>query len=285
MKNILLLIFFTGLALNTRAQENLAKAAQPIIEEGKKLYRSEKASWNGTDLFTAKYKENDKIGGYFSYPIEMQTTCVFYSKDDAPTVIGTIVFDSTLVVENAKMDFKKRAFTPIEKDYYELRIKTFEAMQYDTLFKYYSNTKFNVVPLINGIEKKVYILTGTNEKGHVLFGNDYLLTFDEDNEILEKKSLHENLMAIEYGGEVDENEEMVGAVHSHSEETGDFITATDICTLMLYSEHVGWKTHTVVSRKYFNFWNCETNTLAVIPRDNFSKPEKEEGKDKKDGDH
>ena len=33
------------------------KKAQPIVEEGKLLYRSEMASWYGTDLFLANYKE------------------------------------------------------------------------------------------------------------------------------------------------------------------------------------------------------------------------------------
>ena len=41
-------------------------------------------------------------------------------------------------------------------------------------------------------------------------------------------------------------------IHNHQEETGDFITATDICTLMLYEKFAKWKNHIVVSKKYMS---------------------------------
>jgi hypothetical protein len=37
-------------------------------------------------------------------------------------------------------------------------------------------------------------------------------------------------------------------MHSHLPETGDFITPTDICTLMPYEKFANWKTHNVVSK-------------------------------------
>lgn len=40
--------------------------AQPIVAEGKLLYRTEMASWYGTDLFWENYKNRENIGGYFS---------------------------------------------------------------------------------------------------------------------------------------------------------------------------------------------------------------------------
>jgi hypothetical protein len=33
---------------------------------------------------------------------------------------------------------------------------------------------------------------------------------------------------------------------------------------MLYEKFAKWKTHNVVSEKYLNIWNCETNQLTVI---------------------
>jgi hypothetical protein len=60
-------------------------------------------------------------------------------------------------------------------------------------------------------------------------------------------------------------------VHSHGPETGDFITATDICTLMLYEKFAKWKKHNVVSKKYLNIWDCETDQLTVITMDALEK--------------
>ena len=60
-----------------------------------------------------------------------------------------------------------------------------------------------------------------------------------------------------------------GAVHSHMPESGDYVTVTDICTLMLYSGLAGWDTYVVMSAKYMNLWNCKTNTLIVLPNTSF----------------
>jgi len=63
-------------------------------------------------------------------------------------------------------------------------------------------------------------------------------------------------------------------MHTHLPETGDLITSTDICTLMLYQKFAGWISHIVVSEKFMNIWTCESNSLAVIPR-----PPDEDNKD------
>lgn len=134
----------------------------------------------------------------------------------------------------------------------------------DEFFKFYENTNPNIIPIIHNNEKKVYILTGSTGNNVVVFGNDYLLTFDKNSKLKSKKRLHNNIMFVEYGN-LDENQEVESAMHSHLPQTGEFITATDICTLMLYYKYTGWDTYNVVSEKYLNMWNAETNTLLVMP--------------------
>ena len=51
----------------TFGQSKTDKITSKIIEEGKMLYKSEMASWYGTDIFIEKFKEKEKIGGYLSY--------------------------------------------------------------------------------------------------------------------------------------------------------------------------------------------------------------------------
>ena len=266
--NKTLIIIFTLFALNVLAQNNLVKEAQPIVAEGKLLYKSEMASWYGTDLFVEKYKDMQNIGGYFSYTENEVSKCVFFSKSDNPKVIGTISLDETYNVKAAKIDLSEREFTPYENDIYQIRKLALAEIISDTaLFKQYENSNLNLIPLIAEKDKKVYVLTGPKQSGVVLFGNDYLLTFDKNNKLIQKKQLHKNLIPINYGGKDKEGKPIVSeeAMHSHLPETGDFITATDICTLMLYERFAKWKTHNVVSKKYLNIWNCETNELNVIP--------------------
>lgn len=276
----LITILLTLLSLNVFGQDNPTEQAQTIVAEGKRLYKSEMASWYGTDLFLESYKDRANVGGYFSYSDNNVAKCIFFSKADKPKVIGTVSFDSTYNTKTATTDLNERDFTSNESDLYVIRKIALTTINSDTLFKTYKNTNLNLIPIINGDEKKVYVLTGPEQNGVVIFGNDYLLTFDKDNNLITKKQLHRNLIPINYGGKEEEGKEIEGTIHSHLPETGDFITTTDICTLMLYEKFTKWKQHNVVSKKYLNIWNCLTDQLTVIPMGTIDKINKDQEKRK-----
>jgi hypothetical protein len=265
--NKALTFLLTLLSLSVFGQSNPTEEAQPIVAEGKLLYKSEMASWHGTDLFLENYKDKENIGGYFSYTDNTTSKCIFFSKGNKPKVIGTISFDSTYNTKTANVSLTERDFTKTESDLYEIRELALTEINSDTLFRTYKNTNLNLIPLINGQDKKVYVLTGPQNNGVVIFGNDYLLTFDDNNKLLVKKQLHKNIIPVYYGGKEEEGKKSVGAMHSHLPETGQFMTATDICTLLLYEKFAKWEQHIVVSEKYMNIWSCKTDQLTVIPRD------------------
>src|SRR5689334_25137465 len=100
MKPFLLLIIFAYTA--SHAQNNSQTDA--IVSEGKAMYRSEMASWYGTDIFVEKFKyQRNNIGGYFSYvTANNMASCVFFSKEEKPKVLATITFDSTYNLDAAK---------------------------------------------------------------------------------------------------------------------------------------------------------------------------------------
>lgn len=258
-------------AASALGQKNPTLEAQPIVAEGKLLYKSEMASWYGTDLFLEKYKSRENIGGYLSYTENEISKCIFFSKSVEPLVIGTISFDSTYNIKTANLDLTEREFNSDERNLYEIRKLALEEINTDTLFKVYNNTNLNLIPLISGKQKKVYVLTGPQTSGVVIFGNDYLLTFNNENILISKKQLHKNIIPVNYGNEEDESKKSIGAMHSHLPETGEFITATDICTLMLYEKFAKWEQHIVVSEKYMNIWNCKTDELTVIPNEVINK--------------
>ena len=263
MKWILFLLT-TLLFLDISAQSKFSKLTDPIVEEGKLLYRCEMASWYGTDLFLEAYPDRSNIGGYFSYVDDDLAKCVFFSREDNRKVIGTIVFDASYDLASAEVNLEERTFSTKENDLYEMRLNALEVIRTDTLFKVYEKIRLNLIPLISQGEKKVYVLSGPQENGVVVFGNDYLITMRKNNKVKRYKKLHNNIIPIGYG---DPDVNVVLTVHSHNKETGPFITATDICTLMLYAKFAGWETHNVVSSDYVNFWNCETNTLMVLTKE------------------
>ena len=145
-----------------------------------------------------------------------------------------------------------------------IRTAALKTINSDTLFKHYKNTNLNLIPLISNERKKVYVLTGPEENGVVIFGNDYLLTFDDNNELISKKQLHKNIISINYGSTGDTT--IIGTIHTHLPETGEFITATDICTLMLYEKFAKWQQHYVMSKNYVSIWDCNKNILAILTK-------------------
>ena len=263
---LILLAIFPGYLL---AQDNARINA--AVSEGKRIYRSEMASWYGSDIFLDKFKnKRNDIGGYFSYAENELTHCIFFSKGEEPTVLAKISFDSTFSTEKANISQEGLSFNAFEKDIYSIRKSALAIINSDTLFKVYKNTNLNLVPLIAGDEKKVYVLTGPTVNGVVVFGNDYLLTFDNNNKLIEKRQLHKNIIPIEYGKE-EEGKTVVATMHSHLPATGEYITSTDIATLMLYGKMTKWQEHIVMSKKYVSIWNCDKNELVVLTKKAFDK--------------
>lgn len=256
--------------------QNLEKIAQKITDDGIQLYRSEMASWYGTDVFLENYKNRENVSGYFSYIKEDEVpTCVFFSKENK--VIGTISFPADYKPENAKLDLKERDFTDVEKNYFEIRQAALERIKKDTIFKYYNNVNFNIVPIIKkNKEKKVYVLSGTNLNNLVLFGNDYLIDFNNDNTVKKTQKLHNSLLSFTINDE--KIGKTVGGIHSHVLEDWPYITPTDICTLMLYQKLTNWEDYTVISKKYTSLWNAKSNKLIIIKTDVLKKIDEDQRK-------
>lgn len=240
-----------------------AQTPQAIVAEGRMLYRSEAASWYGTDVFLEKLKNRSQSsGGYFSYADGKDAKCVFFSKEDMPKILAVVTFDSTYNPVAAHIDSMTRVFTQHESDLYTIRKKALEVINTDILFKRFKNTNFNVIPIIDKTKRRVYVLTGPAVSGVVVFGNDYQIDFDMRNNVIAKKRLHKNLIPMEYGKEKGQT----AAMHSHLPSTGEYITATDICTLMLYEKYPGWKQYYVISSSYVSIWSCEKDELVVLTR-------------------
>lgn len=223
------------------------------------------ASWYGTDIFLKQFADRrSNAGGYFSYLSGDKAVCVFFSNDENPKIIASIAFDSTYDINNAKADGEIREMSDIEYEILAIRKRAIVEFQSDTLFKSYKGMNPNFIPISDEYGKRVYILTGPQKQGVVVFGNDYLLAFDRANNIISKKRLHKNIIPIEYGKTGDKH--ILSTMHTHLPETGDLITATDICTLMLYATYTQWQHHFVISPKKVSIWDCRQHKLTTMTR-------------------
>ncbi len=271
MKKTAVLLILLVCVIRAFAQhERLGHIADSIVTEGTALYHSEWASWYGTDIFVDKCAAKRSLsGGYLSYETNNNLINIFFSKGDDPLVIATISFEKDFNPGNYKLDTVERKLNKTERDYYTIRMAALKVATSDTTFKHYNNTGLNVVPLIQKDAKKAYILTSPKPNGVIIFGNDYLVNFDKGNEISSVKRLHKNIIPIYT--KADSGKTITGSIHSHLPETGDFITATDICTLMLYEKFTTWNTHTVISKNYISIWDCKKNILAILTMEAWKK--------------
>ena len=265
--NLLGLYLILVNSTNSLAQKrDLAAVEDSIRKEADVLYKSEWASWYGGDIFADKCKDKQSmVGGYLSYDTGNGLNNVYFSNSPNPSIVATISFEYDFNSNNYKLNTDTREFNTTEKELFTIRQAALADINRDTLYKRYNNTSLNPVPIINNKAKKVYVLTGPKVNGVVIFGNDYLITFDNDNKLLNRKMLHRNIIPANYGpvnGQI-----QVGAIHSHLAETGDFITATDICTLRLYQGFTSWNTYTVISPNYVSAWDCKKSDFVILTRE------------------
>ena len=269
MKKYFIVAFMLFAAIVTsRAQEKEPERAEvdhltdSVVAEGKALYRSEWASWHGTDILLEKCKEKrDQIGGYVSYETPTSLVNTFYSKGEKPLTIGVITFGKDFNVQNYQLDTVARPLNAIEKDLFILRAAAFKTLRADTTFKQYNGTSFNVIPFINKGIKRIYILSAPTSSGIILFGNDYLLDVNGKNEISSIKRIHNSLISTDT-----KKNDVKAIFHTHISGKDEVMSATDICTMMLYEKENNVKQAYVMSSKYVSIWDAKDDRLVVLTK-------------------
>lgn len=273
MKNcIFILIFFAVCSLNALAGK---PNTDSILQEGKTLFRLEKAAWYGTDILLDRYKsKHDSTGGYVTYiNKEQKVVNVFFHKDDSSKVIISFVFDSIPKREPISTDIVIRKATPFELDLITLRKDCDRRLfnSRDTLFKFYQNTSFNRIPLINSDGKRVFVMTGPSgsiDTLKILIGNDYVLKYNSNNEFVSAEPLHYSLLS--FPGYSDDRTVTLEMTH-HTHVLSDFISSTDICTLLLYKDYVEWDSHIVFSKDWVSLFSLKSESLFIMTIEAFKK--------------
>ncbi len=267
-KYTLAILIVIATAATSKAQEKeperavIDRLTDSVMAEGKALFRSEWASWHGTDIFLEKFKDRQsQIGGYVSYETPTNLVNVFYTKGDKPLTMGVISFGKDFNMQNYQIDTVPRPLNTIEQDLFSMRVAAAKALRADTIFKLYNNVSFNVVPFINNGVKRIYILSAPNTLGVILFGNDYLLNVDSENEVSSIKRIHNSLISTDT-----KKNDVKAIFHSHIPGKDETMSATDICTLMLYEKENNLTQAYVISKKYVSIWDCQKDILVVLTR-------------------
>jgi len=243
------------------------KAANRVLEEGKLLYRLEKASWHSTDFFLENFPHKTEfVGGYVSYPSgQNQVITAFFERGNPSRILARFEFDGQPQGNPTRIDTLNKVASSREMDLITLKLDAVQKVteNENDFFTFYENTSFNFIPLIENGTRRVFILTAPKVHNVILIGNDYLLTYNNRNRFVKKEKLHNSI--LQFQGKSDDPEKPITSTF-HSHVLSDLITSTDICTLLLYKEFVEWKQHYVISKKYVSIFNLETEYLHVMKR-------------------
>jgi len=277
MNKLILLL----LLISVTASFSQNKETDRILEEGKLLFRLEKGSWYGTDDMLARFHtKKDSVGGYLSYETENnQINTIFFSRFDTDKILVRYSFDSLPKVQPIKIDTTNNVASNLEKSLILIRqdAKDKASSNEDEFFSFYENTALNFIPVIKGKERSVFVLTGPQVSGVVLIGNDYKLSYDKNNKFDEKMKIHNSILQFAYNSGDKENK-TVETFHSHI--ITEYISSTDICTLLLYKNYVEWNKHIVMSKKEVSIFDMEKETLFTMTRKAWEKIAKHQNEKK-----
>lgn len=263
MQKIILTIFI----LSSSFLYSQNKETEKILNEGKLLFRLEKGSWYGTDNMLAKFKgKKDSVGGYLSYEnSEKKINTIFFSRFDSDKILLRYEFDSLPKPEPIKIDTLNHIATELEKSLISIRqdAKDRAYANEDKFFNFFKNTSLNFIPVITKKERNVFVLTGPQVSEIVLLGNDYKLSYDKKSKYKKKEKIHNSILQFPYNSGDKENP-TVSTIHSHI--ITEYISSTDICTLLLYKNYVEWNQHIVMSEKEVSIFDLEKESLFTMKR-------------------
>ena len=265
MKRISLVVLFSLFASLLLAQtielseSELKNQLDSVLREGNLLYRYEKSTWLSTDLAHANPVIKSEMYSYITYEEEGEIRTVILDK--TPVCIAEYAFEN---------DFDKPKYAKTEKRELSGKEKALIGIR-DKLLQNISNRKYEVIVpegynlnfilLPHADKYKFYVITGTSQDNVIPFGNDYIFFADKNGEIENWHKFHSRLIP---GYIMEEGKKVAEVIHSHLKTT-PLITATDICTFMLYAPFYDIDTFSVISPaigKYMKY-SLKDNKITV----------------------
>jgi len=266
MKKLVFILLFLTLNFSIYAQTDLKITAQRILEKGMELYKMEKAVWYAWDSLNnitfQKY-----TSGFVSYYRKNFVNTVFYEiRDEQYFIQYTFQFENNTNLKLLKCDDSERIATDSEVEYIEIKEGTYDMLEYfDNMFKTHENTGKNISILKKNGVYEIFVITGENNSGSIPIGGDYKFKCKENESTIEfLGAFHKKYDPITISTSTKRMDE---EFHYHSSETSEFITPTDICSLMLYKNFTETSVHLVISDNYVSVFDFKNTELKIFPKD------------------
>ncbi|MDO7887004.1 hypothetical protein [Hymenobacter cheonanensis] len=260
-----------------------APAAEPpteaILQEGLTLYQSERAAWVATDLMLATTLDRSQLGGYLTYFRGDSVCTIFWNKESAGQAGTPLVASYLFPRQDVRVGTSRfqplGVFSPAEARLYGIRQAALASINaHRQEFPVPANTSLNLDLLDDPSGTRVYVLTGPQQGSLVPIGNDHLLTFDPAGKLTAVERLHNSYLPLSWDAGQAPGA-IRGMMHSHLA-AHPYITATDICNVLLYRP-AGCTQHLVVGQDYVSIFDLEKQQLAILTRKAYERMAKSVG--------
>lgn len=232
--NLLLLLSLVSVFIYSQRIEmsdsELKIKLDSVLTEAHLLYRYEKAAWISTDLAKENKAVNKNFGGYLTYEDDDKIKVIIIGKNQKECIAEYSFTDN--FKKPHSIVTKKRKFTNKEETLIEVRSKILENIsdkKYDILIPKGYMPNLILIPFNE--KYKLYIIMGTSQREVIPFGNDFIFITDKNGKVEYWHKFHSWIIP---GYTKYEGYKVSELTHSHLKTT-PLITATDICTFMLYA--------------------------------------------------
>jgi hypothetical protein len=249
-----------------------APPTEAILAEGLRLYQSERSSWVATDLLLATTTDRSQIGGYLSYIDGDSVRTIFWPKGTTGTVGMPLLASYAFLRQDVRVGTGSYrpagAFTARQAQLFAIQQATQTELesaegQYPTP----ENSSLNIALLEDKNEVRAYVLVGPRENGVLPIGNDFLLTYSPTGKLRSRERLHNSYLPMRR----DATQSSVKSLfHSHLA-AHPYITATDICSMLLHRDQVPGQQHYVIGEHYVSLFDVEKQQLLILTRKAFEK--------------
>lgn len=255
------------LSINAFGQVDLDAIRKEILEEGNFLYDNIQKS----DLSLSSYK--NKLNPTFDQFSLMyvdrnkEIVIVFPAHKDSTSILATFQYQNDSLISSNYTKRPKSAEETILVDIYRNSLSA--GMLYSDMSGV-KNISYWIVIVKNEFGFTSYFLTKSQQGDIIPIGNDFKNNYNKKGKWKDFENIHNNYIPMSTNPPAD-SEYSNKAFHTHSYPNTQFITATDICILKLYSKKAKFKKHYVVSKKYISEYDLEKDELTIMTRDEFKR--------------
>ncbi|MEQ9229348.1 MAG: hypothetical protein RIF46_01600 [Cyclobacteriaceae bacterium] len=261
---LILNILFCQFTLLCFAQDELSKVANEILNKGLSLYRLEMASWQSTDSLNAEDKK--RAEGYFSYRQNGILQSIYYDPSGEFAVKKFLFTEDSLVSvtiqeieENVPLTSNETAIVNFTKKAKDMSVVWYSMQGWSEI------VNPNIMVVKGDSDYEYICIPGAKSGGFTPIGGEIKHKFNSKNEWNGMDHLHNNLIPIEH------HDDAAIASHNHfGKKLGkEYITPTDICTILLYQRWSNVDQHIVVHKKFIS--EFYPKTLKLVIRENKDK--------------